>query len=377
MALVKLPNGRFQAKLRGSDGLWISKVFDTRRDAEAFHTALKQNLNEGVPTTNQARAITVDEYFTEWFETVQTRASVGWRNEQRRQYVTYIQPVMGKRKLSEVSPKLVARVLNQMANLGRAEQTRLHVFGIMRKMFGDAIELFRLITFNPAQKTLKPRIPQKEAQHLNLEELRDLLLHVQDKTYGLAIWLQTYLGLRVGELQALSWEDIDLQEGVVRIRKAYSRKEQGIRDYPKGRKQHSHRIPEELLGFLRRMREHARSTLVAPSPTGQLLYYEGYVRFLRRYCKELGIRRIATHGLRHSTSELYLSYGASQDDIRQLFAHSSSVVTERYIHRKGSNLEKVAKVIRLFPECSMDVPWQGSEEVDKRSEGMLSSQIPK
>jgi integrase len=59
-------------------------------------------------------------------------------------------------------------------------------------------------------------VPIKEARHFNLSEVRTLLLHVEDKPYGLAIWLQLYLGLRVGELQALTWTDVDLTEGILR-----------------------------------------------------------------------------------------------------------------------------------------------------------------
>ena len=40
----------------------------------------------------------------------------------------------------------------------------------------------------------------------------------------------------------------------------------------------------------------------------------------------------------------------SRDDLRQLFAHSSAAVTDRYIRGRFSNLERVGKLIRLFPE---------------------------
>ena len=72
-----------------------------------------------------------------------------------------------------------------------------------------------------------------------------------------------------------------------------------------------------------------------------------YCIALRKYCRQLGIPEIGTHGLRHSTSEIYLSHGASRDDLRQLFAHSSLKVTDRYVRDKASNLEKVSNVILL------------------------------
>jgi len=70
--------------------------------------------------------------------------------------------------------------------------------------------------------------------------------------------------------------------------------------------------------------------------------------WLGRYCKELGSSRIGTHGLRHTTSELYLSHGATKVDLRRLFAHSSGGVTDRYTHERGTHLEKISNSIQLF-----------------------------
>jgi hypothetical protein len=49
-----------------------------------------------------------------------------------------------------------------------------------------------------------------------------------------------------------------------------------------------------------------------------------------------------------------MNYGATKDDLRILFAHSSPSLTDRYTHGLGANLQKVSNVIRLFSEekCS-------------------------
>lgn len=349
MAISKQPNGKYQARLRGRDGRVISKVFDRLRDAQNFESETRHDVKSGTAATLTEWSLTLDQNFDRWFETVQSRASKGWRDQQRHLFQKFVKPTMGHLRMEAIFPHHVAQVLNEMVRQKKAEQTQLHVFTLMRMLFGDAIELFRLLTFNPAQKTLKPKVPIKETAHLNMEAAKKLLAHVVDRPYGVAIWLQLYLGLRMGEVQALVWENVDLTDGIVSIRRTYVRKEQVTRDYPKGRRHHSHKMPSELLGYLRKRREAATDVFVATSPEGGMLSYEWYSRTLTRYCKELAIPLIGTHGLRHSTSALYLSNGATHDDIRQLFAHSASSVTERYIHQRGSNLEKVAQVIRLFP----------------------------
>ena len=185
-----------------------------------------------------------------------------------------------------------------------------------------------------------------------MDQIRRLLTHVEGRRYGLAIWIQLFLGLRCGELQALTWEDVDLDTGRVFIRRTFVKKTERIRNYPKGKKQHSHSIPLELLDRLRRAKETASGPFVVPSPRGAdlVLPYRWYRPALRKYCKQLGIPVISTHGLRHSTSEIYLSHGASRDDLRELFAHSSLSVTDRYVRDRFSNLERVTNVIQMFPK---------------------------
>lgn len=372
MAIVKLPNGKYQAKVQGRDLRWLTKCFATKRDADAFEAQAKQKLREG-SMLFAARSLTLDEFFEQWRETVQSRASRGWRVEQQRLYLKYVRPHLGCRRLESITPQLIARVLNAMVEAGKSEQTRLHVYAMLRKVFSDAIELFRLLTFNPVLKTLRPRVAIKEARHLQLAESKQLLAFCEGRTYGAAIWVQLFLGLRVGELQVLRWEDVDLQGGILYIRRAYVRKEGVIQDFPKGRRQHSHRIPDELLGFLRKERGRNGTEFVAPGPNGTMLGYDHYCRTLRRYCQGLGITGVGTHGLRHSTSELYLAHGATRDDLRQLFAHSSPTVTERYLHSRGTNLEKVARVIRLFPDSSKNPSNRRQKRGDEAGRAMLTT----
>ena len=98
------------------------------------------------------------------------------------------------------------------------------------------------------------------------------------------------------------------------------------------------------------LRERTQSLYVASVHPTAFLDYALYYKNLKQICVAAGIPWVGTHGLRHSTSEIYLKHGASYDDVRKLFAHSSSSVTDRYIHDHGSRLEKVANVIRLFPD---------------------------
>jgi integrase len=368
VAIIKRSNGTYQVKYRGSDGRWISKTFRTKREAETEEARLKQEKRGGGLITNHASTLLLDEFFDLWLETIKGQASSGWLSIRRQQYRDFVKPFLGSRKLAMIQPVDIALVFTRMVEANRAAATRLHVYTLLRRLFRDAEETFRLITHNPVLRTYKPSVPTKEAPHLNLEQVRKLLLYVQDKPYGTAIWLHFFLGLRVGELQALRCQDVDLDSGVVRIRGTYVKMEREFRDYPKGKKQHWKPIPPELVPVLAKILQgKAPEELLVRSAEWPMLSYEWYNRSLRRYCKAIGLPVIGTHGLRHSTSGLYLSGGASRDQIRALLAHSSERVTERYVHHHDSTLGKLAEVIRLFPdrsqyECSQNVPKSSERE---------------
>ncbi len=345
---IYIRGNSFQVKLLDANGFWITKTFRSRRDAELFEARTKVQRLGGESVQGSGQQPTLDTYFEQWFETVRHQASDGWRSTQKQLYQHYVSPFLGDKRLQKITPPMVSHVLNRMREKGMSDQLQLHVYALLKKMMRDAMELFMILPHNPVLRTMRPKVPTKEARHLAIDELKKLMTHVVGKPYGVAVWLQAFLGLRVGELQALTWGNVDLNEGVIRICRNYIRQEKKFRDYPKGRKQHSHKVPPELLALLKREREVSRNEFVVSDPDGAILRYESYNRALGAYCEELKISFIGTHGLRHSTAELYLANGATSDDLRRLFAHSSSRVTERYIHNKGTRLEEISGSMRLF-----------------------------
>lgn len=354
MGLIKQPNGYYQARMGGTDGKVHSEVFSSRRLAEEKLAEWKLHKRNGIFGRQTDRTLTVTEFFNEWFQDIShetaKESQSGWRATQNQYFRDFIQPVLGTYRIRAVSPQMIKRVFIEMTNLGKAPQTQRLVYATLKKMFGDAVENYQYLTISPVLRKIRPAVPLKEARHLNLSQIKALLSYSEGKKYELAIWIQLFLGLRIGELIALRWEDIDLETGRIHIRRTYIAKTRRFRDYPKGGKQHSHSIPVELVEKLVAAREIASTAYVVSSPHGNILPYKWYVKYLKAYCTELGFPVIATHGLRHSTSELYIHHGATRDDLRRLFAHSTPSVTDRYVHDRGTNLEKVANHIRIFPK---------------------------
>lgn len=357
MGITILPSGNYQARLKGADGKLHSETFQSKKAAEERLNEWKFEKQNGVLGKVEDRSITVAQFFDEWYQDVSNETAKelqsGWRKQQLHYFRSFISPVIGSCRLRAVTPQMIKRIFIGMTSQGKAPQTQRLVYATLKKMFGDAVENYQYLTVNPVLRKLKPTIALKEARHLNLYQVKQLLKYTEDKECGLAIWIQLYLGLRLGELIALKWEDVDispnLTSGRIHIRRTFVSKTGFFRDYPKGGRHHSHSIPSELLQKLVRAKVVATTPFIVNSPKAEQLPYKWYMRHLKKYCSELNVPVVATHGLRHSTSELYIHHGATRDDLRRLFAHSSPTVTDRYVHDRGTNLEKIAQVIQLFP----------------------------
>ena len=63
MSIAKLPSGKYQAKIQGGDGSWISRTFNTRKEADAYDREIKNQKWNGTVTTLSAKSITMDQFF--------------------------------------------------------------------------------------------------------------------------------------------------------------------------------------------------------------------------------------------------------------------------------------------------------------------------
>lgn len=340
----------YQARIRGSDGKWITGALcETKKAAKVIEAELIKKKSKGVLTTQWTSRITIHEYFLTWEKATRNPGpTAGWRKSQLQMYRDYIHSKLGRKKLSDVRPFHIQEVLSFVASLKRSPQTQLHVYSLLHKLFGDAIELFQIIDVSPVKRSLKPKLPQKESRYLSVEEATRLLVYSKDKPFGLGIWLGLLGGMRIGEIQYLKFEHLDLENGIINIQGTYARKERQFRNYPKGKRWHKVKMPPELKTFCMEEKLKSTSEFVVPSFSGKHLSYHAFSDRLKKYCSELGIKPISTHVLRHSASELYMQHGASRDDLRILFNHSSGSVTDRYVHDKGERLGKIAGELILI-----------------------------
>jgi integrase/recombinase XerC len=211
---------------------------------------------------------------------------------------------------------------------------------------------------NPAELVRAPRLPVRTTPHLSVDEAFQLLAASaqQAEATGAAAPKQVETaahlrlrdrailevfygaGLRIGELVALDLPDVDLAEGLARVR-GKGRKERVV---PVGRT-----AVEALRDYLA-VRDAGRQLRAGDQPAlflnhrGGRLTTRGVSRIVLRYLLSSGVgKKVTPHGLRHSFATHLLDAGADLRAIQELLGHARLGTTQRYTH---VGLDKVMEI---------------------------------
>lgn len=268
---------------------------------------------------------------------------MGWKKKLDQMAFKFVLPNIGKMKLAEVRSFDIGSIVNQVQEQGYKPQTVLHVYNLMHKMFEDSVEYFEFLDKNPVIKRFRPKIPRRHRNFLSPEESLHLMRVSRNHHLGPAVWIGLLSGLRPSEIQALRWSAVDFEREVILIRAAYKRDLKRIADYPKQQDWGMSPMPPPLIDYLKE--KHAGKTawdFVAPAYMGGMLEQKKLHDGLKKLCRMAGVTEISPHELRHSCTELYVTEGATAEDLRRLLNHKSLTSTAAYIHRTEGRLGRIA-----------------------------------
>ena len=251
----------------------------------------------------------------------------------------------GKRKVAprDVTPTELRAYVAALHEAGYAKSSISRKLASLRSFYRFA-QRQSMADSNPAKPLRNPRGSRKLPHFLNGEEILKLL-NAPAKSAGVAglrdqAILETMYsaGLRVSELVGLCDEDIDFQEGVVRVR-------------GKGRKERFGSLGKfairALQSYMKQRVRSSRQPEGKKGPTfvnkfGDRLTTRSIGRMLEKYIQETGLdTRTSPHTLRHSFATHLLNAGADIRSVQELLGHKSLVTTQIYTHVSTANLKEV------------------------------------
>lgn len=154
----------------------------------------------------------------------------------------------------------------------------------------------------------------------------------KQKMFGVVLCL--YTGLRVGELIALRWQDVDLEKGLITVSRSCHDAIGGIVfDDPKtATSRREIPIPRQLIKNLKNIKKSGDSDFVV-SANGNVVSVRSYQRSFELMLKKLNIRHRGFHSLRHTFATLALECGMDVRTLSEILGHRNPTVTlNRYAH---------------------------------------------
>jgi integrase len=297
------------------------------RAAEQFERQLRQSILDGTfgKEREVQRVPTLAEFESEFMTTyVRVNNKPSTVSTKQAALQVWLVPFFGKMHLDEIGPREIERFKSNMLDAGMSPKTTNNYLSMLRRILTLAAE-WRIISHVPPVKWLK--CPPSKFDFLDFGEA-DRLIAAADDEWRPMILTALKTGMRLGELLALLWEDVDLVAGRLMVRRAVAR---GIIGTPKSGRTREIPLSADLQRCLKAHR-HLRGELVFCKASGEMYRKEETKHPLWRACKRAGLRRIGWHCLRHTFASHLVMRGAPIKAVQELMGHSTIEMTMRYSH---------------------------------------------
>ena len=291
----------------------------------------------GIPCRS---GITFAAYAASWLEGIAQTRKHSTHEDYADALRRHLLPAFGALELEDVTRERVRTLAWQHLKAGRSYKTVLNLIRCLSSLLSQAVEDGHVST-NPALRPGK-FLPKASKRHAINPLTREDVIALLDtararlpRAYPLLL-CAVRTGLRLGELLALQWDDLDVRNRFVEVRRNYTR---GVVTTPKNGESRRVDMSLELVAAFKalqveRQLEAAANGWAATPPwvfcseTGGLMDQNNVRRrVFYRVLKTAGLRQVRFHDLRHTFASLLLQQGESPVYVKEQMGHSSIQVT--------------------------------------------------
>lgn len=375
---------------RASDGRWVGAIrleggrrrtVTARTKSEVLRKLhdLRTQLDTGlVPAPG--RGMTLGAYLAHWTSVTlpACEAAGRLRPSTRASYTDIVErqivPVLGSTSLAKLTPAQVRSWLStkqaepSARGRPRSARTVAYYHAVLRKALTDAIR-DELVARNVAALVEPPTGRGKPAQPLTTDEAKKVLVAAADDRLGVLWLLMLALGLRKGEALGLRWDDLDLEEATLVVRRSIQRQRGSdgrwslVEAEPKTEASKATlALPAHLVVALRDHRQAQRQERIAATrwldpgivlatPVGTYLDPSNVQRAWRSLCTTAGVRTIRIHDLRHSAATFMHGAGVDLKVIQRTLRHTrlsttADIYTSVLIEVERQAADRMDEVLR-------------------------------
>ena len=306
---------------------------------------------------------TVAEWLRLWFE-LYAKPSIrpSTAGYYRRAMEEYTAPRIGSVKLNKLTSWEIQKLYKDLLENGRTrEQQRKKKPGLsgstvrgVHTMLHSALDRAvkeRLLIRNPADSCVVPKVQHQEMKTLQPEDLK-AYLDAAEKRGALAMfYLELVSGIRKGELVALQWADLDVEQRTISVSKQATKDADNNLIMTRPKTENSIRqisIPQEAVDLL--IQEHAKRPtnpwLFPSSRTGSMYHPDSVATLHQRILKDAGLEHLRFHDLRHTFATLALQNEVDVKTVSGMLGHFSAGFTlDTYAHVTTAAQKEAARTM--------------------------------
>lgn len=322
--------------------------------SQKLQLAMVGNPPKGVP-------ITVSELFAMWLTSRKNVIKPSTYSNYRTIYNNYIDETFGKMRVEKVTSFMLNCFITELLKHGNMEGDCLSpksvqaIMIMFKSVFSYGEKEFGLN--NPGKNVALPKSEFKQIEVFSKAEMEKIRKHaLDDDCQILGVILCLYTGLRIGEICALKWEDIDISNRVIHVRKTLQRiknpeslspKTVVIIDNPKSVKSiRDIPIPDFLLSRLSQIKCNVSFDSYFLTGTDHYIEPRTYQYRYKVFLKNIHVSYKNFHVLRHTFATECIRLGVDVKTVSELLGHANVRITlERYVHSsmemKRKQLEKL------------------------------------
>lgn len=295
--------------------------------------------------------ITFGDYVKQWIEYKSHKIKPTTLNGYKTMLKSHFIPGLGKMVFESITPTDLQNFLNERSYLSRK------YLSDMKKTFSmickDAIE-DGVLTNNPAESR-KLYIPSEKKlvrKALEKEDFADIAIHLPElqRQDRLLMALLMYTGMRLGEVLGLKWEDIDLENKCIYVRRSVThptntpligtpKTENGVRTIPLVSELEMHLIPFDKTGFI----------IGGDAPYSKAMHRRAWERIGR----QIELHGATAHIFRHTFLTMLAATGIDPKTIQAIAGHGDIQITmNRYVHPVNENISEAGKLLEKQVFCA-------------------------
>ncbi len=276
---------------------------------------------------------------------------------------THIIPKIGDTEINDLAPVALQSFVTELLHSGNAKTGKglsanfvNMVISVIQNSLKTA-QLVGVVTEYAANKIKRPKTKEKQVECFSCREQKKMenyiLTYKKDKLFGVVLCL--YTGLRIGELLALTWDDIDFAKGLLFVSKTCHDGNDGINhvriiDSPKT--VHSRRViplPKQILPLLKGVKKRSECKYIV-ADGDKPVFVRSYQRTFELLLKKLNIPHKGFHSLRHTFATRAMECGIDVKTLSEILGHKNPTVTlNRYAHslleHKAAMMNRLGKLL--------------------------------